>query len=197
MSKSPHRLHGIYRQTFLGLCFSMALVLCLITACAPAMPELTPTKTAANTITPSATITITATQLPTPTATITWTPTPEPSFSFTVTSDISHYSTPEYLNYPNFFAALLGYVKDFGPGDFMVTTGDVLPAADARWTIDQVLGEDYLWFPLPGNHDFGKAVWENKLLHNSINNKGNIAVIFIDLIFLTQSHLKFKNTHFF
>ncbi len=97
------------------------------------------------------------TDTPEPTPTETQTPTPEPSFSFVVTSDISHYSTEEYFVYPNFFAALLGYVKQFGAGDFMVTTGDVLPAADARWTIDQVLGEDYLWFPLPGNHDFGLA----------------------------------------
>ncbi len=39
----------------------------------------------------------------------------------------------------------------------MVSPGDVLPAADTRWTIDQVLGEDYLWFPMPGNHDFGTS----------------------------------------
>ncbi|MEA3327268.1 MAG: metallophosphoesterase [Chloroflexota bacterium] len=139
------------------LCFALALMLLPITACTPSPPEMTPTNASTNTITPSATITITATHSPEPTATVTSTSTPEPSFSFTVTSDISHYSTPEYFNYPNFFAALLGYVKQFGPGDFMVTTGDVLPAADARWTIDQVLDENYLWFPLPGNHDFGKT----------------------------------------
>jgi len=70
---------------------------------------------------------------------------------------MSYYSAPEYFQYPNFFAALLAYVKQFGPGDFMVSPGDVLVAADARWTIDQVLGEDYLWYPMPGNHDFGLA----------------------------------------
>lgn len=148
---------------FKRFCFILALVLLTITACAPSPPVLTPANSSTNTFPPSATIppsvtsTITATHSPEPSATETSTPTPEPSFSFTVTSDISHYSTPEYFNYPNFFAALLGYVKQFGPGAFMITTGDVLPAADARWTIDQVLGVDYLWFPLPGNHDFGKA----------------------------------------
>lgn len=39
----------------------------------------------------------------------------------------------------------------------MISPGDVIPAADTRWTIDQVLGVDYLWFPVPGNHDFGRA----------------------------------------
>jgi hypothetical protein len=70
---------------------------------------------------------------------------------------MSEVSGREYIDYPNFFAALLAYLKEAGPGDFMVSTGDVLPAEDTRWTIDQVLGEDYLWFPLPGNHDFGTA----------------------------------------
>ncbi len=70
---------------------------------------------------------------------------------------MSHYSAQEYVDYPNFFAALLGYVKAFGPGDFMVSTGDVIPAEGTDWTVDQVLGADYPWFPLPGNHDFGAA----------------------------------------
>ena len=68
---------------------------------------------------------------------------------------MSYYGSPEYIDYPNFFAALLAYVKQFGPGDFMVSTGDVIYAQDTSWAIDQVLGEDYLWYPLPGNHDFG------------------------------------------
>ena len=73
-----------------------------------------------------------------------------------VTSDMSHYSAPEYYDYPNFFAALLRSVVDYGPGDFMISLGDVIPAEGTSWTIDQVLGSDYPWFPIPGNHDFGK-----------------------------------------
>ena len=80
-----------------------------------------------------------------------------PAFSFVVTSDMSHYSAQEYLDYPNFFAALLRTVAQVGPGAFMVTTGDIIPAEGTDWTIDQVLGEDYPWYPLPGNHDFGPA----------------------------------------
>jgi len=157
MSKIKNSSYLFIRYVLTRLCFVLVFLFLPFSACVPATQVLTPTLTSTNTLVPSTTFTATLTQSPEPTATITITPTPEPKFSFTVTSDISHYSTPEYFNYPNFFAALLGYVKQFGPGAFMVTTGDVLPAADARWTIDQVLGVDYLWFPLPGNHDFGKT----------------------------------------
>jgi 3',5'-cyclic AMP phosphodiesterase CpdA len=70
---------------------------------------------------------------------------------------MSHYSAPEYIDYPNFFAALLRYVAQLGPGDFMLSAGDILPADGTDWTINQVLGEDYPWFPIPGNHDFWLA----------------------------------------
>lgn len=112
-----------------------------------ASPTLTSVPTRAATASP----TTAATSTPTPSPT----PTPEPQFSFVVTSDMSHYSAQEYIDYPNFFAALLRHVEQVGPGDFMVSTGDVIPAEGTNWTINQVLGEDYPWFPLPGNHDFG------------------------------------------
>jgi hypothetical protein len=98
-----------------------------------------------------------ATPTYTQTATVTSSPTPLPGFSFVVTSDMSYYGGKEYIDYPNFFAGLLGYVKQFDPGAFMISPGDVLPAEETYWTIQQVLGEDYLWFPIPGNHDFGYA----------------------------------------
>lgn len=139
----------------------IGLILFIITACSPSSPGDMPLESTRVLITPSATTTQapTSTHTPAPTATLTQTPTStsEPGFSFVVTSDMSHYSAQEYINYPNFFAGLLAYVKQFGPGDFMVSTGDVIPAEGTGWTIDQVLGEDYPWFPLPGNHDFGAA----------------------------------------
>jgi hypothetical protein len=137
-------------KRLIGIVFSIVILLC---ACAPAEPsQPTPASpSAAPSLTPTAKPTVTPTLVPSPTAT------PEPQFSFSVTTDMSEVSAREYIDYPNFFAALLSYLKDAGPGDFMVSPGDVLPAEDTRWSIDQVLGEDYLWFPLPGNHDFGKA----------------------------------------
>jgi len=118
-------------------------------------PSSAPTWT--HTFAPSRTPAPSPTPLPSSTASLTPSLTPEPEFSFVVTSDMSHYSTQEYVGYPNFFAALLRYVKEIGPGDFMVSTGDVIPAEGTHWTVYQVLGEDYPWFPIPGNHDFGAA----------------------------------------
>lgn len=132
-----------------------------LAACTSNLPVVQSTSppniTLSATSTIEATVTRTPTSTPTIMPTLTFTSTQVPSFSFVVTSDMSHYSAREYSQYPNFFAALLEYVKQFGPGDFMVSTGDVIPAADTRWSIDQVLGEEYLWYPLPGNHDFGLA----------------------------------------
>ena len=138
-------------------CMILLVLCCLLAACVTptAAPEYAATST--STLVPSATLTLipTATSTLIPTDTIT--PTPTPSFSFVVTSDMSHYSAKKYIQYPNFFAALLSYVNQFGPGDFMVSVGDVIPAAETGWTVAEVLGADYRWFPIPGNHDFELA----------------------------------------
>jgi hypothetical protein len=38
-------------------------------------------------------------------------------------------------------------------GAFMISPGDIDPPGDSRWTIDQVLGTDYMWYPVVGNHE--------------------------------------------
>ena len=139
-----------YNAAMKNLLVAASLLLFLLTACTPAAVSPTATIQPTQIQTPIATITST----PNPTATPTSSPTPTPAFSFTVTTDMSAVSAPEYIDYPNFFAALLGYLKESGPGDFMISPGDIIPAEGTDWTIDQVMGEDYLWFPMPGNHDF-------------------------------------------
>ena len=132
-----------------------AVLILMVSACMPVFQEPT-----AQVISPSVTNipvntdTPTSTQTLIPTSTVTPTATPLPGFSFVVTSDISYTGGKEYIDYPNFFAALLGYVKAVDAGAFMVSPGDLLPIEETHWTISQVLGKDYLWFPLPGNHDF-------------------------------------------
>jgi len=139
----------------------LLLILWILAACAPKPVELGQTASATSTLTPTVTITpvntATSTSTASSTPTETLTPTPAPAFSFVVTTDMSHYSARKYFNYPNFFAALLGYVNQFGPGDFMVSLGDVIPAEETGWTVAEVLGSEYPWFPIPGNHDFGLA----------------------------------------
>lgn len=140
--------NGMKRSLIIGV-----ILILSVSACAPVTiatdSPLPPTHTPMASLSPTASPTLE------PTSRLT--PTPPPTFSFVVTTDMSHVSAPEYIDYPNFFAGLLRYVKDVGAGDFMVSIGDIIPAAGTDWTIDQVLGEDYLWYPMPGNHDFGKA----------------------------------------
>jgi hypothetical protein len=140
------------------LAFIISALVLLLSACTLQIEENTPAVTPSSTSTTLPTITLSPSLTPTkkPEPTLTFTPTPQSSFSFVVTSDMSHYSAREYYDYPNFFAALLGSVADYGPGDFMISAGDILPAEGASWTIDQMLGTDYPWFPIPGNHDFGQ-----------------------------------------
>ncbi len=138
--------------------FLLVTALFTLTACGPAqtpLPEPTPSSTSE--ISPTQTASPSPSPTPSPSQTPTKTPTPVPAFSFVVTSDMSFLNSPEYVDYPNFFKALLDYVAAFGPGDFMVSPGDITLGADTRWSIDQVLGADYLWFPMVGNHDFGSA----------------------------------------
>ena len=153
----PHN-DTLMKRFFLLLLLVFTLAACTSGGGDPARtlktsPEVTSTSTPA----PSVTVTFSPTPQPISTLTAAPSATPVPKFSFVVTSDMSHYSDQEYENYPNFFAALLGYVDQMGPGDFMVSTGDVIPAEGTDWTVDQVLGEGYPWFPIPGNHDFGTA----------------------------------------
>ena len=131
------------------------LMLC---ACTPVTVEISAQEAVLSTTpVPTEFVISTFTPVPSPTSTVTVTAAPEPSFSFVVTSDMSYTGGTEYIDYPNFFVALLAYIQVVDTGSFMVSTGDVLPAEETRWTIDQVLGKEYLWFPLPGNHDFGTA----------------------------------------
>ena len=177
-----------------------ALVL-LISACTSRVEESTPGITPSSTGTTSPTITFSPTLIPTqiPEPTVTITPTPQPSFSFVVTSDMSHYSAREYYDYPNFFAALLRSVVSYGSGDFMVSTGDILPAEGTSWTINQVLGAEYPWFPIPGNHDFGRneiAFFNNYTYDGNGDEEPNIVNWGPDSCPRTTYSFDYQNAHF-
>lgn len=53
------------------------------------------------------------------------------------------------------FSGACEAVKEVGGGSFMISPGDldVDPPSAVRDMIDQVLGEDYPWYPVLGNHD--------------------------------------------
>ena len=73
-------------------------------------------------------------------------------FSFIISSDQREHATPEYLTHEY---TLGGYeaISKVGKGDFMVVLGDLDPPTATRDLISKVLGKDYLWYPVIGNHD--------------------------------------------
>ncbi len=80
---------------------------------------------------------------------------PRGGFSFVVTADMRYFTPP---NYPgsDYFVGVCEAVRDVGPGEFMVSPGDFDPPAPVRAAVAQVLGEDYLWYPVVGNHEGDK-----------------------------------------
>jgi len=182
-----------------AILFSLSLILMMVTACTPAFSQPPENPLEIMTAVPTETSLPTPTQTPGPTRTVTPSSTPEASFSFSVTSDMSYYSGKKYIQYPNFFAGLLEYVNHFGPGDFMISAGDVLPAEETRWTIDQVLGEGYPWFPIPGNHDFDRAdiTYLQEYDYNSESSNGPIIVNWgPEPCSRTTYSFDYQNTHF-
>ncbi|MBC8174330.1 MAG: metallophosphoesterase [Candidatus Marinimicrobia bacterium] len=76
----------------------------------------------------------------------------EADFSFIVTADMRDYAEPEYQT-SEYFLGACEAIRDVGKGDFMVSPGDVDPPWHVRSVLDKVLGEDYLWYPVVGNHE--------------------------------------------
>jgi len=73
-------------------------------------------------------------------------------FSFSVTCDMRQYAGPNYDD-PDYFRGVCEAIGNFGAGAFMISPGDIDPPQNVRWTIDQYLGEGYLWYPVVGNHE--------------------------------------------
>lgn len=73
-------------------------------------------------------------------------------FSFIISSDQREHATEEYRSHEY---TLGGYeaIKKIGKGSFMVVLGDLDPPTATRDLVAEVLGKDYLWYPVVGNHD--------------------------------------------
>jgi hypothetical protein len=82
-------------------------------------------------------------------------------FSFAVTADMRGCTPPEMTG-PDSFVGVCEAIRDVGPGAFMVTPGDFDPPGRVRAVIDDVLGPDYVWYPVVGNHELddpASMVW--------------------------------------
>jgi predicted phosphodiesterase len=73
-------------------------------------------------------------------------------FSFFITADMRQYAGPEFQS-SKYFLGVCEAIKMEGKGAFMVSTGDIDPPWFVRQTITSVLGENYIWYPVLGNHE--------------------------------------------
>ncbi len=75
---------------------------------------------------------------------------------FDVTSDIHEAKQADDPAAPR-GKAVAEAIRDMGPGQFMLTSGDMVSAKRVRTMLDQVLGDQYAWYPALGNHDLETA----------------------------------------
>jgi len=73
-------------------------------------------------------------------------------FSFYVASDMRGFSHAEYSS-SQYFRGACEAIDALGGGAFMVVSGDLDPPAWTNDAIADVLGPDYKWYPVIGNHD--------------------------------------------
>lgn len=81
------------------------------------------------------------------------------SFTFAVTSDIHQFAGSGEYDNSSYFRGAVEAIADHSLSAFMVTAGDMDPPANVLWTVDQVLGSSYRWYPLVGNHDTDSAAY--------------------------------------
>jgi hypothetical protein len=74
-------------------------------------------------------------------------------FSFAITADIRIYAGPGSYDTAQFFRGATEAIASLGSGAIMISPGDIDPPAGVQWTIRQYLGENYLWYPVVGNHE--------------------------------------------
>ncbi len=73
-------------------------------------------------------------------------------FSFEVTCDMRDFAGPEYQT-SQYFVGVCEAIKKIGKGAFMVSPGDIDPPWHVSETIHKILGKDYYWYPVVGNHE--------------------------------------------
>jgi predicted phosphodiesterase len=74
------------------------------------------------------------------------------NFSFIVLSDHRDHATEEFHS-KEYTLGGFEAIKNVGQGEFVVINGDLDPPQDTRALLDEVLGEDYPWYTVIGNHD--------------------------------------------
>lgn len=73
-------------------------------------------------------------------------------FSFDVACDMRIFAGADYQT-SQYFMGVCEAIRNIGKGAFMVGPGDVDPPWEVYETINRILGEDYHWYPVVGNHE--------------------------------------------
>ena len=73
-------------------------------------------------------------------------------FTFTVAADMREFAGPEYDS-SEYFRGVCEAIAAAGKGAFMLSPGDIDPPKYVYKTILEVLGQDYPWYPVVGNHE--------------------------------------------
>ena len=76
----------------------------------------------------------------------------KPVFSFDVAADMRQYADPDHQS-PEYFKGVCQAILQTGKGAFMVSPGDIDPPDTIYEMVNTVLGSDYPWYPVVGNHE--------------------------------------------
>lgn len=78
------------------------------------------------------------------------------NYSFDTAGDMRLFVGPA-PNGKRYFDGVCQAIAKIGKGDFMISPGDCDPPAPVRAMVDRYLGQDYVWYPVIGNHDAASA----------------------------------------
>lgn len=78
-------------------------------------------------------------------------------FTFAVAADMRNFSGDGSYNNSNYFLGAMEAIGAVGGSAFMLSPGDIDPVDDVKWTIELVMGTEYIWFPVVGNHELPGA----------------------------------------
>lgn len=96
--------------------------------------------------------------------------TDENNFSFIIFSDQRSHATEEYHS-KEYTLGGLQAIKNVGKGEFVIINGDLDPPQAIRALLDDVLGKDYPWYTVIGNHD--AETEEDMEYMRDLNRNGN------------------------
>lgn len=91
-------------------------------------------------------------------------------FSFILAADWRDKATQKY-NSNEYFLGALNAIEKVGKGSFMISPGDLEPASASANLIAKILGEDYPWYPIVGNHELEDP--ETMVFLRELNKNGN------------------------